>query len=48
MSLEGLAMIPAAVAQDRAFLVPQGSIVRTGYVQVHKVRMGCRDRMAIG
>lgn len=41
-------MIPAAVATDRAFLVPAGATVRTGYVPVHRVRLACRERMAVG
>lgn len=36
------------VAEDRGMSVPAGSIVRTGYVPVGNVMLGCRDRMAIG
>lgn len=34
--------------EDRAFQVPPGRIVKTGYVEVHKCRLACRERMAIG
>lgn len=37
-----------AIAEDRSMAVGPGMIVRTGYVHVENVRMGCRDRMAVG
>jgi hypothetical protein len=39
---------PVIVAEDRTLRVPAGALVRTGYVEVHRVRLACRDRMAIG
>lgn len=39
---------PLRLATDRAFVVPPGMLVRTGYVPVHKVRLACHDRMAVG
>lgn len=33
---------------DRHIEVPAGQAVTTGYVPVHKVKMACRERMAIG
>lgn len=33
---------------DRSIAVPAGAIVRTGYLDVHKVRLACRERMAVG
>ena len=41
-------MPPLLVAQDRAIAVPQGWTVSTGYVDVFKVRLACRARMAVG
>lgn len=38
----------AASSEDRSFLVPTGATVQTGYVPLHKVRLACRDRMAVG
>lgn len=37
-----------AVVEDRSLAVPPGQHVVTGYVPIHKVRLACRDRMAIG
>jgi hypothetical protein len=36
------------IAEDRSIAVPRGAIVRTGYVPIHKVRLGCNERMAVG
>lgn len=36
------------VAVDRSIGVPPGYVVRTGYVDVFRVRLACRERMAIG
>lgn len=33
---------------DRHLIVPQGWIVKTGYVDVFKCRLACRERMAVG
>jgi hypothetical protein len=33
---------------DRSMLVKPGQIVRTGYVDVFKVRLASRERMAVG
>jgi hypothetical protein len=41
-------MTPAVYAEDRSIRVPSGKIVRTGYVDVFKVRLACRERMAVG
>lgn len=40
--------VPVSIAADRSLAVPPGMLVRTGYVAVHKVRLACRDRMAVG
>ncbi len=32
---------------DRAFRVPEGHTVATGYVNVWKIRLACRDRMGV-
>lgn len=34
--------------ENRAMRIPPGSVVRTDYVPVERIRMGCRDRMAVG
>jgi len=39
---------PIRIAEGRSMLVTQGARVITGYVPIHKVRLGCRDRMAVG
>ena len=36
------------VAMDRSLIVEPGRRVVSGYVEVHKVRMACRDRMSVG
>lgn len=36
------------IVEDRSFSVPQGKIIITGYVEIHKIRLACKDRMAIG
>lgn len=33
---------------DRSLAVPPGHIVVTGYVDVFRVRLACRERMAVG
>lgn len=35
-------------AFDRSISVPSGSVVKTGYVDVFRVRLACRERMAMG
>lgn len=37
-----------ATPADRSLSIPPGQIVKTGYVEAHRVRLGCRDRMAVG
>jgi hypothetical protein len=39
---------PVWTAEDRSLTVPPGAKVITGYVPIHKIRMECRDRMAVG
>jgi hypothetical protein len=41
-------MSPAAFAVDRSLLVQAGQVVKTAYVDIWKVRLACRDRMAVG
>lgn len=33
---------------DRALRVLAGSIVKTGYVEIHKIKLACRECMAVG
>ena len=33
---------------DRSFLVPPGMTVRTGYVALDRIKLACRERMAVG
>ncbi len=33
---------------DRCINVPPGQVVQTGYVDVFRVRLACRERMAVG
>lgn len=40
--------LPVSIAEDRSIAVPPAHVIRTGYVDVFKVRLGCRDRMAMG
>lgn len=37
-----------AIYEDRSIAVPSGHVIVTGYVEIHKVRMACRDRMSFG
>jgi hypothetical protein len=39
---------PAAYAPDRTFVVPRGARVLTDYIRLDRVRLACRDRMAVG
>lgn len=39
---------PIKTYEDRSMAVPAGKVVLTGYVPIDKVRMACRDRMAVG
>jgi hypothetical protein len=41
-------MGPVTTAEDRSLAVPPGALVRTGYVSVWDVKLGCRERMAVG
>lgn len=41
-------MTPILLAEDRSISVPPGHVVETDYVAVERVRMACRERMAIG
>jgi hypothetical protein len=36
------------VVRDRGFDVPPGKVPVSGYVEVFRVRLACRDRMAVG
>jgi hypothetical protein len=40
--------VTVAIAADRSIRVPPGALVRTGYVELERVRLACRDRMAVG
>jgi hypothetical protein len=41
--------MPALIlAVDRGMAVPPGHVVRTGYVAIERIVLGCRDRMAVG
>lgn len=33
---------PVTLAEDRSIAVPPGAIVKTGYVETHRIRMTCR------
>lgn len=39
---------PVHTVPDRSISVPEGKLVRTGYVDVFQVRLACRERMAVG
>jgi hypothetical protein len=39
---------PVVKAQDKTISVPTGMRVATGYVDIFKVRLACRERMAVG
>lgn len=39
---------PAQALEDRSLRVPAGHVVVTGYIETHRVRLRCRERMAIG
>lgn len=39
---------PATFSADRSMQVKPGQVVKTGYVDVWKCRLACRDRMAVG
>lgn len=39
---------PLHLAEDRALSIPSGHLVRTGLVDVFKVRLANRTRMAVG
>lgn len=39
---------PLALAEDRALAIPAGHLVRTAHVDVFKVRLANRSRMAVG
>lgn len=41
-------MTAATYAEDRSLVIPPNYIVTTGYVAIHKVRLACRERMAVG
>ena len=41
-------MQPILLAEDRSLSVPPGRLIRTGYVHVDQIRLGCRARMAVG
>lgn len=43
-----LVPVPLVSAEDRSIRVPQGMTVHTGYVEVFNIRLGCRERMAVG
>lgn len=36
------------IALDRSMSVPPGYKIVTGYADIHKVRLACRERMAVG
>ncbi len=39
---------PVTQAIDRSLRVPPGMLVKTGYVDVFRIRFPCRERMAVG
>lgn len=36
------------MVDDRSKVVPPGHVIKSGYVNVFKVRLACRERMAVG
>lgn len=34
--------------EDRALIVAPGQVVKSGYVPIHRIRLACRERMAVG
>lgn len=36
------------LTEDRGLAVPAGATISTGYARIDRVRLACRDRMAIG
>lgn len=41
-------ILPVITAADRSIAVDPGQRVHTGYVDVFRVRLACRERMAVG
>ena len=39
---------PVSTSADRSMTVPPGHVIKTGYVDVFKVRLAQRERMAVG
>lgn len=39
---------PVSTIEDRSIAVPPGYVVQTGYVEIYRIRLACRERMAIG
>lgn len=39
---------PITFSEDRSIAVPPGAVIKTGYVDVFKCRLACRERMALG
>jgi hypothetical protein len=48
MTVETISLSPVLIAEDRSVNVPSGFVIKTGYVDVFKVRLACRERMSIG
>lgn len=36
------------MVEDRSLQIPAGAVVKTGYVDIFKVKLACRERMAVG
>lgn len=41
-------MAAVAIAIDRSLLVAPGDAVRTAWIELWRVKLACRDRMAVG
>ena len=41
-------MTPVATPIDRTLAIGPGQTVKTGYVETHRIKLACRDRMAVG
>ena len=37
-----------AVVEDRSLAIPPGYLVHTAYVRVERIRLACRERIAVG
>ena len=37
-----------SISEDRGMAIPAGYLIKTAYVDIHRVKLACKERMSVG